>query len=107
MGGGTSPFLDEPLSPVAHSLGQEAAELSSVFAFRLWSDCVSGRWVIQIGTYWVSFRAWLLLPRCACRMRSIASGLGRCPIGGPPRPVSFLGWPCRKQGVRPPTKTCS
>ena len=49
LGGGAGAFLDEPLSPSAHSLGQEAGELPGVSAFRLWPDCLSGGWVIRIG----------------------------------------------------------
>jgi Transposase DDE domain len=49
VGGGTGTFVDEPLSPSADPLGQEARELPGVSAFRLWLDCVSRRRVIRIG----------------------------------------------------------
>ena len=49
VGGGAGAFVDEPLSPSADSLGQEARELPGVSPFRLWLDCVSGRRVIRIG----------------------------------------------------------
>jgi transposase len=49
--GGTSAFLDEPLSSAARSLGEKTGELLGVSSFRLWLDRLSGRWVIRIGTY--------------------------------------------------------
>ncbi len=49
VGGGTGTFVDEPLSPSADPLGQEARELPGVSALRLWLACVSRRRVIRIG----------------------------------------------------------
>ena len=49
VGGGTGPFVDEPLSPAARPLGEKAAELSRDASFRLWLDHFSRRRVIQIG----------------------------------------------------------
>src|SRR6266496_1197179 len=48
--GGTSAFLDEPLSSAARSLGEKTGELSGVSSFRLWLDRESSRWVMRIGT---------------------------------------------------------
>src|SRR6266516_183491 len=48
--GGTSAFLDEPLSAAARSLGEKTGELSGVSSFRLWLDRFSGHWVMRIGT---------------------------------------------------------
>ena len=49
LGGGAGPFVDEPLSPPADPLRQEAGELLGIPPLRLWLDCISCRWVIRIG----------------------------------------------------------
>jgi hypothetical protein len=49
VGGGAGALMDEPLSPSADSLGQEATKLPGVSPFCVWLDRIPGRRVIRIG----------------------------------------------------------